>query len=187
MSTQLRIIAIIVSLGLFLSVIELVRRRRLMERYALLWLTATVALTGLSIWSGLLDRISSAIGVRYGTSTLFAVAFGFLTLMVLHFTLVISRLVEQNKILAQKMALLQGRLDRLESDPAVAPGPEPRADSPERAPPAATGRLRSGDPRTGDAPPRDAEQPSGGGPPTTARSRPTDREPVAVGCDRDDR
>ncbi|MGE4425276.1 MAG: DUF2304 domain-containing protein [Solirubrobacteraceae bacterium] len=114
MSTQLRVIAILVSLALFLAVVELVRRRRLLERYALLWLTATVALTGLSIWSGLLDRLSTAIGVRYGTSTLFAVAFGFLTLMVLHFTLVISRLVEQNKILAQRFALLQGRLERLE-------------------------------------------------------------------------
>jgi hypothetical protein len=111
MGTQLQIVSIAISLGLFLLVFELVRRRRLLERYALLWLLTTVVLLGLSLWTGLLDRISEAVGISYGPSTLFAVAFGFIVLLLLHFSVVISRLAEQNKVLAQQVGLLQQRVD----------------------------------------------------------------------------
>ncbi len=110
MSNQLQIVSIVISLGLFLLVFELVRRRRLLERYALLWLLTTLVLLGLSLWTGLLDRISEAVGISYGPSTLFAVAFGFIVLLLLHFSVVISRLAEQNKVLAQQVGLLQQRI-----------------------------------------------------------------------------
>lgn len=116
MGTQLQIVSIALSLGLFLVVFELVRRRRLLERYALLWLLTTVVLFGLSLWTGLLDQISNALGISYGPSTLFAVAFGFITLLLLHFSVVISRLAEQNKVLAQQVGLLQRRLMLLDRD-----------------------------------------------------------------------
>jgi hypothetical protein len=113
--TQLQIVSILVSLGLFLLIFELVRRRRLLERYALLWLFTAVVLLGLSVWGDLLDQVSRAIGVGYGPSTLFAVALGFITVLLLHFSVVISRLAEQNKVLAQHVGLLQRRLERLEA------------------------------------------------------------------------
>jgi hypothetical protein len=116
MQTRLQIAAIIVSAGLFGLVFELVRRRRLMERYALLWMFATIVLLALSIWSDLLNRISVAVGVRYGPSTLFAVALAFVIVLMLHFSLVISRLTDQNKVLAQRLALLQRRVDRLDEE-----------------------------------------------------------------------
>lgn len=130
MGTQLQIVSIALSLGLFLVVFELVRRRRLLERYALLWLLTTVVLLGLSLWTGLLDQVSNALGIGYGPSTLFAVAFGFITLLLLHFSVVISRLAEQNKVLAQQVGLLQRQVSLLDdpSDPADA-----NADSGSRA------------------------------------------------------
>lgn len=118
MQTQLQIVSIVVSLGLFGLVFELVRRRRLLERYALLWLLTTVTLFGLSLWRGLLDQISEAVGIGYGPSTLFAVALGFVTMLLLHFSVVISRLAEQNKVLAQQVGLLQRRVADLEDPPA---------------------------------------------------------------------
>lgn len=121
MGTQLQVVSIALSLGLFLVVFELVRRRRLLERYALLWLLTTVVLFGLSLWTGLLDQISNALGIGYGPSTLFAVAFGFITLLLLHFSVVISRLAEQNKVLAQQVGLLQRRVSLLDD-------PQHRAD-----------------------------------------------------------
>lgn len=117
MQTQLQIVSIVVSLGLILLVFELVRRRRLLERYALLWLLTTVTLFGLSLWKGLLDQISEAVGIGYGPSTLFAVALGFVTMLLLHFSVVISRLAEQNKVLAQQVGLLQRRVGELEHAP----------------------------------------------------------------------
>jgi hypothetical protein len=126
--TQLQIVSILVSLGLFLVVFELVRRRRLLERYALLWLFTAFVLLGLSIWGDLLDQVSRAIGVGYGPSTLFAVALGFIAVLLLHFSVVISRLAEQNKVLAQHVGLLQRRLERLESETGVSEGVgDPRA------------------------------------------------------------
>ena len=132
MQTQLQIVSIVVSLGLFALVFELVRRRRLLERYALLWLLTTVTLFGLSLWKGLLDQISEAVGISYGPSTLFAVALGFMTMLLLHFSVVISRLAEQNKVLAQQVGLLQRRVATIE-DPSLA-GPTPEAPNTASAP-----------------------------------------------------
>jgi hypothetical protein len=109
--TRLQIISILAAGGLFLFVFELVRRKRLLERYALLWLFAAAVLLGLSVWGDLLNTISDAAGVQYGPAALFAVALGFVVVLMLHFSLVISRLTDQNKILAQRVALLERRLD----------------------------------------------------------------------------
>lgn len=116
MDTRLQIVAILVSAGLFLLVFELVRRRRLMERYALLWLFAATVLLGLSVWSSLLNEVSDAVGVKYGPSALFAVALAFVVMLMLHFSLVISRLTDQNKVLAQRVAMLQAEVDELAAE-----------------------------------------------------------------------
>jgi hypothetical protein len=114
MESRVQIVAILVTGGLFVLVFELVRRRRLMERYALLWLFAAATLLGLAVWRNLLETIASAVGIFYAPSALFVIAFGFVLIMLLHFSLVTSRLADQNKVLAQRLGLLQQRLDELE-------------------------------------------------------------------------
>ena len=114
MELRLQIVSIGATLALFVLVFELVRRRRLMERYALLWLFSTVVLLGLAVWKDLLEQVASAIGIFYAPSALFAVAFGFVLVLLLHFSLVISRLADQTKVLAQRVGLLQQRLDLVE-------------------------------------------------------------------------
>jgi hypothetical protein len=111
--SRLQILAIIVTAGLFILVFELVRQRRLLERYALLWLFSSAVLLGLSIWRGALEELASAVGIFYAPSALFAVAFGFVLVLLLHFSLVISRLAEQTKVLAQRVGLLQHEVDEL--------------------------------------------------------------------------
>ena len=111
--SRLQILAIIVTAGLFVLVFELVRQRRLLERYALLWLFSSAVLLGLSIWRGALEDLASAVGIFYAPSALFAVAFGFVLVLLLHFSLVISRLAEQSKVLAQRVGLLQYEVDQL--------------------------------------------------------------------------
>jgi len=100
----------------FLIVVELVRRRRLMERYALLWLVAAVTLLVLAIWRGLLTTVSADLGIHYPPSTLFAVGFTFIVVLALSLSLVISRLAEQNTRLAQRLALLAERVEELERE-----------------------------------------------------------------------
>jgi hypothetical protein len=113
--SRLQLLAILVTGGLFVLVFELVRRRRLLERYALLWLFASVILLGLSVWRGLLEDLASAVGIFYAPSALFAVAFGFVLVLLLHFSLVISRLAEQTKVLAQRVGILRHEVGELQS------------------------------------------------------------------------
>ena len=108
MSTKLQVVAIIVSSGLLLVVLELVRRRRLVERYALLWLASGAILLILSVWNELLEEVADWFGITTPANALFGIAFGFVLLLLLHFSTAISRLSEENKVLAQEAA----RLDR---------------------------------------------------------------------------
>jgi hypothetical protein len=110
METRVQIVAIVGALGLLIVVLEMVRRRRLLERYALLWLFSAAILLVLAAWKGLLERMASTIGIVYAPSALFVIAFGFVLVLLLHFSLVISRLSDQNKVLAQRLGLLERKL-----------------------------------------------------------------------------
>ncbi len=108
---KVSIAATIVSLLLVLVVFELIRSRRLRERYALLWLLTGGVLVVLSAWRGGLNTIAGWFGVRgYPPAVLFAVGLMFVILVLLHYSTVISRLSDQNVILAQRLALLESRL-----------------------------------------------------------------------------
>jgi hypothetical protein len=121
MTTHQRVVAVLATLGLLILVFDLVRRRRLLERYALVWMAVTVLLLVLSAWAGLLDRVADAIGISYPPSALFAAAFGFVIVLLLHFSVAVSRLTDQSKLLAQRVALLEQRLARQErGEPAPA-------------------------------------------------------------------
>jgi hypothetical protein len=115
MDSRIQLLTVLVSALLLVGVIELVRRRRLLERYALLWLLSAVVLLGLSIWRGALNRIADQIGVAYPPNALFIVAFGFVLWMLLHFSVAVSRLSDQSKVLAQRLALLEERMRRLQT------------------------------------------------------------------------
>jgi hypothetical protein len=109
MELRLQLVAGAAALLLLVAVFELVRRKRLLERYALLWLFSASVLLLLAVWRGLLEKVSDAIGIFYAPSALFAVAFAFVLLLLLHFSLAVSRLTDQSKVLAQRLALLEER------------------------------------------------------------------------------
>jgi hypothetical protein len=109
---KVTIAATIASLILLLVVFELIRSRRLRERYALLWLLTGVVLLVLSAWRGGLNTIARWVGVEtYPPAILFAVASLFILAVLLHYSTVISKLSDQNSILAQRVALLESRVD----------------------------------------------------------------------------
>lgn len=117
---RVSIVGVIASLLLVLVVLELIRGRRLKERYALLWLATGVALLVLSAWRDGLNTIAGWFGVTsYPPAVLFAVATLFILLVLLHYSTVLSRLTDENVDLAQRVALLEERLRRQ----ATAPGP----------------------------------------------------------------
>jgi hypothetical protein len=102
----------IASVLLVLVVLELIRKRRLKERYALLWLVTGLVLLVLSAWRGGLNTIAGWVGIEtYPPAVLFAVATLFILLVLLDYSTVISKLADQNTILAQRLALLEHKLE----------------------------------------------------------------------------
>lgn len=99
--------------GSFLAlvfVLELVRQRRLREEYSLLWLATCAVLLILSLSRPLLDILAGAIGIFYPPSALFAVALLFVLAILMHFSIVITRLTQENKEIAQQIALMRYEL-----------------------------------------------------------------------------
>lgn len=106
---SIQIIAITFSLSILIAVIDLIRRGKLKEQYSLLWLVSSFILLILSLWRDLLHKISHYAGVAYPPALLFLLAFLFLLVIVLHFSVVISDLSEKNKRLAQEVGILKAR------------------------------------------------------------------------------
>jgi len=106
-----RVEVVLVALLVCAFIFELVRRKRLMERYALLWLLAGAIVLVLGLWQGLLTTLAHAVGIYYAPSALFAIAFLFVIVMLVHFSTTVSRLADQNKQLAQRVALLRTMLE----------------------------------------------------------------------------
>ena len=105
------IVGAIASVALIGVILELIRRRRLRERYALLWLLTGIALLVLSLWREGLNTIAGWAGVTgYPPAVLFALGLLFVIVVLLHYSTVISKLSDQNTILAQRLALLEAEL-----------------------------------------------------------------------------
>ena len=110
-----QIIAVLGSLILFVFVIDFIRRNLLKEKYAVLWISLSVVVTTLSVWKSLLDKLAVFVGVAYAPSLLFFVAFIFVLLILLHFSVVISIFHDKNKALIQELAMLKDRVEVLEA------------------------------------------------------------------------
>jgi len=111
-----------------LVVVYYVRRWRLREEYSLLWLLLSAALIVLTIDQGVMEWAARRLDVAYSPAVLFFLALAFVAVMLFHYSLEISRLSDQNKMLAQEMSLLQAKLE---------------AAVPRRLPPPEGGAVRS--------------------------------------------
>ena len=108
MLIKFQIIIGIMSLILLLITFELIRKGRLREEYSILWLFTGGITLVLSFWPQFfLSKFLTQITGLYYLSAVVVIAFLFLLLIVLHFSVVISKLTNQNKELAQRYALLE--------------------------------------------------------------------------------
>ena len=107
---RISILAAVASAILLFGILELIRRGRLREKYAILWLATAVVLLALAIWREGLDTIAGWAGVNYAPAILFGIGALFVLVVLLHYSTVISKLADQNTRLAQKVALLEERV-----------------------------------------------------------------------------
>lgn len=109
---QQKIVALVFSLGLLVLIIELVRRKKLREEYSFLWIITSFFIFLLVVWEGLFKLVMGLLGAQAPASTVFFCGIFFIVLISLHFSVKISRLTNQVKDLAQKLALMEQSLEK---------------------------------------------------------------------------
>jgi hypothetical protein len=123
---RVSLLAGIAALAFLVVIFELIRRRRLQERYALLWLLTGVVIFILAAWRDALRLVAETVGVAYPPSALFVIGSLFILVVLLHYSTVISELAERNVKLAQHLAILEERLRRSEAERSeIRAGPAP--------------------------------------------------------------
>ncbi len=113
---RIQVVAVLGSLVALGTVLQLLKRKRLREEYSLLWLAIAVAFLGLSLWRDLLTRISYTLGVAYPPAALFLILITGAYLLLLHYAVVLTRLADRNRDLAQELGLLRHELESLRDD-----------------------------------------------------------------------
>ena len=112
-SQATRILAVVLSLSLVITVLLLVRRRALREEYTPIWLGVALALAIVSVRLDLLHGLTRAIGAWTPSSTIFFTGQVFLVIICLNYAVRLSRVTLQLKNLAQELALMQARIERI--------------------------------------------------------------------------
>jgi NO-binding membrane sensor protein with MHYT domain len=125
---RVQVVAIAVSIVLLTVVLELVRRRKLVEEYSLLWILGSLAILGLSIWRGLLDIAARELGVFYPPSLLLMLLVVSVFVALLWFSVVLSRQRQQIDRLVEETAILGAEIRDLQAKdttaaPEVLPSP----------------------------------------------------------------
>ena len=109
------VVALLGALAWLLLIVEMIRRRRFSEGYALLWLFSGVVLLVLALWRPLLDAIARTLGIAYPPTALFVIAVGFVLLLIVQQSAVICELEKRNNETTQSIALLALQVEQLEA------------------------------------------------------------------------
>jgi len=108
-----KIVAVVLAVAIFAFILNMVRRKKLKEEYSVLWVMLSALLVVLAAWSELLVRFTRLVGAQSSNSLIFFFGFVFVLLLLLSFTVRLSKTAEENKEMAQRIALLQNEIDEL--------------------------------------------------------------------------
>ena len=108
MVDRIQVVSVLFSIAIFAFIFSLVKNRRIREEYSILWFAMSIFLLYLSVDRFAIDGLGRLFGVAYPPSLLTLMTTGFTFLLLIHLTVVLTRLSEQNKELIQELGL--GRL-----------------------------------------------------------------------------
>lgn len=110
---RLEIFSIIVAGLVMLVVLEMLRRRRLREKYAVLWLAIAVATVVAAAWPEVVYAVSGVVGVDTPSNLLFLVAIAVSFLVALQLSSEVGRLEEESRTLAEEVGMLRLQVEEL--------------------------------------------------------------------------
>jgi len=105
----IQIFSIFFSIFLLALIIYLIRKKKVREEYAILWIAIFVMFLVLSVFRGLIDKFSSLLGIQYQPAALFLILFACLFLLVFHFSIVVSDMKKKINALAMTVSILEER------------------------------------------------------------------------------
>ena len=114
--SMLHTLITVASVCLLILVLDLVRRKHLREKYALVWLLVSVLLILVSLVPALLDIVATKLGILYGPSLLFMVGIFVLLVLSIMLSVIVSHQTSRIIGLVQQLGLLENRVRKLESD-----------------------------------------------------------------------
>ncbi|MHB8125724.1 MAG: DUF2304 domain-containing protein [Desulfitobacteriaceae bacterium] len=118
--SRIQIIVLLACILVMGYVLEQVRRRRMALEYSLIWIVAGLAMVILALWKNGVEYLAMVMGIYYAPSAIFVI-FGIIVLTIcIHFSLVISKLSFSNRVLVQRLALLENEVGKLEKKLAAA-------------------------------------------------------------------
>jgi len=111
---HIQTIAIVVSIFFLLLILYLIKNKRIKEEYSLLWISFSVIFILFSVWREGLDYIAGFIGIAYPPAALFMVLLMAIFLILIEFSIIISKLADKNKTLVQEIGLLKEEMKRMQ-------------------------------------------------------------------------
>lgn len=110
---KIQIIATVGSVFIIIFILFLIRDKRLKVEYSLLWLFFSFIFLGLSIWKSVLDKIADFVGIVYAPAALFLILIMIFFIMMIEFSLIISKQSEWIKQSAQDIGILKFEVEKL--------------------------------------------------------------------------
>jgi len=104
------ILGSIVFIGL---IIMLIRNKRIKEEFAILWLFFGGVFLFLSVWRGSLEVIARVLGIAYAPAAIFLILIIAIISILIHLSLITSRLTDQAKVMIQELGLLKMEMDTM--------------------------------------------------------------------------
>ncbi|HEX6500518.1 MAG TPA: DUF2304 domain-containing protein [Micromonosporaceae bacterium] len=106
---KLTIVTGLTGLALLLVLVNLLRRRQLREKYAVLWIIVGLLIVPLALFPKLLDTVARALGIASGVSLVMFLGILFLLVVCVHLSWEVNRLEEETRTLAEEVALIRAQ------------------------------------------------------------------------------
>lgn len=113
LENRVQLIAVAGSLFMLIFIVELIRRKKMKEEYSILWLFSGAVFLVLSVWRDALDEFAHLVGVNYPPASLLLVLVMGAFLIMVHYSIVITKISEKNKNLVQEISLLRHEVEKM--------------------------------------------------------------------------
>ncbi|MBK8187292.1 MAG: DUF2304 domain-containing protein [Cellvibrio sp.] len=108
---RLTILSIFGSLLVLVFILRLIKHKKIKEEYSLLWIGFSIIFLILSLFRPLLESLANVLGIYYAPSALLLIFVLAQFFILVQFSIVISKLSNNNKNLTQEIALLKAKIN----------------------------------------------------------------------------